>query len=84
MKAMKRSFTVILRPETDPDFPGYYNALVPGLPGCLSYGATRDEALANIREAIELYLEDLETHGEPASQGVQGAKPPAGGEGVSP
>ena len=32
----------------------------PSLPGCISEGETRDEALANIREAIELYLEPVE------------------------
>jgi predicted RNase H-like HicB family nuclease len=33
--------------------------------GCTSQGATREEALAMIREAIELYLESLEAHGDP-------------------
>ena len=36
---------------------GYYVASVPSLKGCWSQGKTRDEALKNIREAIELYLE---------------------------
>ena len=36
---------------------GGYTAVVPSLPGCISEGETRDEALANIKEAIELYLE---------------------------
>ena len=62
---MRKNFTVVLRPETDPDFAGYFNVIVPALPGCFSYGASREEALANIREAIQLYLEDLEAHGEP-------------------
>ena len=61
----KRRLTVILQPEADPDFPGYYNTSVPALPGCFSYGASREEALANIRGAIELYIEDLEAHREP-------------------
>ena len=39
---------------------GGYTVYVPSLPGCISEGETRDEALANIREAIELYLEPVE------------------------
>lgn len=39
---------------------GGYTVTVPSLPGCISEGATRDEALQNIREAIELYLEPVE------------------------
>jgi predicted RNase H-like HicB family nuclease len=40
-------------------------AEVPSLPGCVSQGKTRDEALANIREAIALYVEVLQERGEP-------------------
>jgi predicted RNase H-like HicB family nuclease len=36
---------------------GGYTVYVPSLPGCISEGDTHDEALENIREAIELYLE---------------------------
>ncbi len=61
----KLTYTVILQPETDSEFKGYYNASVPSLPGCFSYGESREEALKNIREAIELYIEDLEASGEP-------------------
>ena len=39
---------------------GRYTVYAPSLPGCISEGDTRDEALANIREAIELYLEPVE------------------------
>ena len=35
------------------------------MPGCLSDGKTRAEALRNVREALSLYLESLEVHGEP-------------------
>jgi predicted RNase H-like HicB family nuclease len=47
-------FTVILDRESD----GGYVAIVPTLPGCVSQGDSREEALANIREAAELYIED--------------------------
>ena len=58
-------YTIILQPETDPEFEGFYNASVPALPGCFSYGTNREEALGNIREAIGLWLEDIEAAGEP-------------------
>ena len=48
---------------------GGYTVYVPSLPGCISEGETKDEALNNIKEAIELYLESSEQdtlghHGE--------------------
>ena len=49
--------------EQDED--GVFMAEVPSLPGCITQGATRDEALANSREAIAAYLESLEAHGDP-------------------
>jgi predicted RNase H-like HicB family nuclease len=39
---------------------GGYTAFVPSLPGCISEGDTREQALTNIKEAIELYLEPVE------------------------
>ena len=39
---------------------GGYTAYVPSLPGCISEGETKEEALKNIQEAIELYLEPVE------------------------
>jgi len=47
---------VVLEPSDD----GGYTVLVPALPGCISEGQTKDEALRNIREAIDLYLEPAE------------------------
>jgi predicted RNase H-like HicB family nuclease len=42
-----------------------WGAIVPDLPGCVSIGATLEEAQANVREAIELYLEVLRDMGQP-------------------
>lgn len=39
---------------------GGYTAVVPSLPGCVSEGGSREEALKRIREAVELYLERIE------------------------
>ncbi|MCX6698365.1 MAG: type II toxin-antitoxin system HicB family antitoxin [Methanomicrobiales archaeon] len=57
-------FDIILEEEDD----GAYSVHCPALKGCHSQGTTRDEALTNIREAIELYL--LVTH-EKASHMVR-------------
>ena len=47
---------VVLEPSEE----GGFTATVPALPGCISEGDTRDEALKNIEEAIRLYLEPVE------------------------
>jgi len=49
--------------EQDKD--GVYVAECPALPGCVSQGNTRTEALENIKDAIRGYLESLTKHGEP-------------------
>jgi predicted RNase H-like HicB family nuclease len=49
--------------EQDED--GVFVAEVPSLPGCVSQGGTREEAVSSVREAIALYLESLEVHGDP-------------------
>ncbi len=54
-------YTVILDQESD----GGYVAIIPTLPGCVSQGDSREEALANIREAAELYIEDCIEAGDP-------------------
>ena len=47
---------IILEPSDEGGFTTY----VPALPGCISEGDTKEEALRNIQEAIELYLESVE------------------------
>jgi len=48
-------YRVVLEPQEE----GGYTVYVPSLPGCASQGETNEEALANIKEAIEVYLESL-------------------------
>lgn len=47
---------VVLEPSED----GGYTAYVPSLPGCISEGESKEQALRNIREAVELYLEPID------------------------
>ena len=54
-------YRVLIEPDED----GVYVAEVPALPGCISQGRTRAEALENIKEAITAYLESLKAHNEP-------------------
>lgn len=49
-----------LRVVLEPSDEGGFTVYVPSLPGCISEGDTKDEALANIREAIQLYLEPVD------------------------
>ncbi|HUQ94676.1 MAG TPA: type II toxin-antitoxin system HicB family antitoxin [Bryobacteraceae bacterium] len=57
-------YTAIFQRETD----GGFVVSVPVLPGCVSQGDTREEALQNIREAIELYIEDCLASGDPVPE----------------
>ena len=50
---------VVVLPGED----GYWVAECPSLPGCISQGKTRQEAIANIKEAIEAYIASLEEDG---------------------
>ncbi len=49
--------------ELDED--GMYSVECPSLPGCISQGKTRKEALENIQDAIKGYIESLKKHNEP-------------------
>jgi predicted RNase H-like HicB family nuclease len=61
--AMEPSMKLRVVIEQDED--GVFIAQCPALPGCVSQGATRAEALANIRDAMAGYVESLRKHGEP-------------------
>ena len=54
-------YTVVLEREED----GGYVASVPALPGCVSQGDTREEALRNVQEAADVYVEDCIASGDP-------------------
>jgi predicted RNase H-like HicB family nuclease len=62
---MKRRYTVLL--ELDPD-DKVYVASVPALPGCVTQGDTRDEALVNATEAIIVYIKSEQMVGEPVPE----------------
>jgi predicted RNase H-like HicB family nuclease len=51
---------VILYPGED----GYWVVECPSLPGCFSQGKTKDEALINIKDAIQLWIDDAIDHNE--------------------
>ena len=55
--------------EQDAD--GVFVAECPSLPGCISQGKTRKEALANIQDAIRGYLESLRKHNEPIPPSIE-------------
>jgi predicted RNase H-like HicB family nuclease len=54
-------YTLIFGRQPD----GGFHTYCPALPACHSQGDTLDEAKANVREAVEAYLNNLKTHGEP-------------------
>ena len=58
MKTM--NYKILLRKEPE----GGYTVIVPSLPGCVTYGETVEEAIEMAREAIELYIESLESNNE--------------------
>ena len=58
---MTLRFRVLIEQDED----GAFVVECPNLPGCVSQGKTREEALTNIRDAIQGYLTSLAKHGEP-------------------
>ena len=58
-------FTAMLEPDSMEDGSPAFHAWCPALKGCHTWGHTQAEALARLEEAVELYLDDLESAGEP-------------------
>jgi predicted RNase H-like HicB family nuclease len=56
---MTSQFTVVIEPDEES-----FQAYVPALPGCHTFGDTLDEARANIAEAMQLHIESVEADGE--------------------
>ncbi|TDA69683.1 MAG: type II toxin-antitoxin system HicB family antitoxin [Clostridia bacterium] len=63
---MERGFKVVLEWDREGNA---YHVSVPALPGCFTYGRTREEALQRAREAIQGHLKGLKLIGEPVPEG---------------
>lgn len=63
-------FRVIIEQDED----GMFVAECPSLPGCISQGKNRKEAIQNIEDAIQGYLESLRKHGEPIPPSIESVK----------
>jgi antitoxin HicB len=61
MKKSRGHFNIVLRPEPE----GGFTAIVPVLPGCVTYGRTLSEAKSMAKDAISGYIESLKKHNEP-------------------
>jgi predicted RNase H-like HicB family nuclease len=61
MRKTHYRFNIILRPEPQ----GGFTAIVPALPGCVTYGRTLAEARKMVKDAISGYIESLRKHKEP-------------------
>jgi len=64
---MAKNYTIILEPNYSEEG---YTVRVPALPGCITYGRTREEALERAKEAIEGFIEGLQKAGEPVPEEV--------------
>ena len=60
-KDLAMKYRVLIEQDED----GFFVAEVPSLPGCVTQGDTREEAIMNAREAIAVYLDSLQEHDEP-------------------
>ena len=61
-------YTIILEPDAEG---AGYTVLVPALPGCITQGRSREEAIARAKEAIAAYIESLEADGEPVPRDTE-------------
>jgi len=59
MKKSRAHFNIVLRPEPE----GGFTAMVPVLPGCVTYGRTLSEAKSMAKDAISTYIGSLKKHG---------------------
>jgi antitoxin HicB len=57
---MEYTYKILLHKEPD----GGYTVSVPALPGCITYGEDIDEAMVMAKDAVELYIEELQSRGE--------------------
>jgi len=60
-------FRIIIKQDEE----GTFVAECPSLPGCVSQGKNRDEALKNIKDAVKGYLESLKKHNEPIPPSIE-------------
>ena len=60
VKSKDLFYRIVLKPEAECG----YTVIVPSLPGCITYGATIEEANAMAEDAIKAYLESMKKHGE--------------------
>lgn len=67
MGGMSLRYRILIEQDED----GVFIAECPSLPGCISQGKTRKEALENIRDAIKGYLESLKKHNEPVPPPIE-------------
>ena len=72
--------TFVLQVDLKEEEDGRWSASIPSLPGCSSWGHSQQEALANIKDATEIYIEDMVESGEGfpiASESVEVIDEPA-------
>jgi antitoxin HicB len=60
---MQRTYKILMHKEPE----GTYTVSVPALPGCITYGETVEHSMLMVKEAIELYIEELKERGEDIS-----------------